>query len=272
MTDMREWQGQVGQSWARTWRMTDRAFTGITEKLLQVIDRLPGQEVADIGCGAGELSLAIARQRRDASITGVDVSPELVEAARERGAGQPRVRFELANAAQWQPRHSPDLVVSRHGVMFFDDPPAAFGHLHAVSAKGARLAFSCFRDASLNRWASEPADAMGGAMPPPPPRAPGPFAFADPEYVHAVLSAGGWSGIQLEPFDTAYVIGQGPDAVDEAVDFLRRIGPAAQRLATLEGAARADAEARLRALLENRLDQGLIAYPAAIWLVTAWRD
>jgi SAM-dependent methyltransferase len=272
MTGMREWQEQVGQSWARSWRMTDRAFTGITEKLLQVIDRLPGQEVADIGCGAGELSLAIARQRRDASVTGVDVSAEQIAVARERGADQPRVRFELADAANWQPERAPDLIVSRHGVMFFDDPAGAFGHLHAVSAKGARLAFSCFRDSSLNRWASEPAEAMGVVVPAVEPRAPGPFAFAEPEYVQAVLSAGGWSGIQCESYDAAYVIGHGEGAVDQAIGFLRRIGPTAPRFAALEGLAQTEAEARLRGFLESRLNHGLIAWSAAIWLVTAWRD
>ncbi len=272
MTDIREWQGQVGHSWARSWRLTDRAFTGITEKLLQVIDRLPGQEVADIGCGAGELSLAIARQRRDASVTGVDVSADLIAAAQKRGADQPRVRFELADASCWMPALAPDLLVSRHGVMFFDDPALAFGHLHAVAARGARLAFSCFRDASLNRWASEPAEAVGAAVAAPEGHAPGPFAFADPQYVHSVLSAGGWSGIQCEPHDCAFVLGQGEDAVSQAVTFFSRIGPTAPRFAQLQGADRADAEARLRALLETRLHQGMLAYSAAIWLVTAWRD
>lgn len=272
MTDMREWQGQVGSAWARSWRLTDRAMSSITEILLHEIGRLPGQEVADIGCGAGELSLAIARQRRDAQVTGVDVSAELIVAAQERGADQPRVRFEMADAAKWQPRHAPDLVVSRHGVMFFDDPPGAFGHLHAISAKGARLAFSCFRDASLNRWSSEPAEAVGAVVAAPVGPAPGPFAFADPEHVHAVLSAGGWSGIQCEPHDTAFVVGQGDDAVEQGLAFFSRIGPTAPRFAQLDPAARSEAEARLRSLLETRVSHGLLAYSAAIWLVTAWRD
>ncbi|MGE3692408.1 MAG: trans-aconitate 2-methyltransferase [Novosphingobium sp.] len=272
MTDMREWQGQVGNAWARSWRQTDRAMSGITALLLQLIDRLPGKEVADIGCGAGELSLAIARQRGDARVTGIDVSPDLIAAARMRGSDQPRVTFELADASHWQPERVPDLLVSRHGVMFFADPPAAFAHLHAVSAKGAQLAFSCFRDASLNRWASEPAEAVGGMVAPPEGPMPGPFAFADPDHVHAVLSEGGWSGIQCEPHDTAFVIGQGEDALDQGVDFFSRIGPTAPRFAELEGNAKAQAVGRLRDLLRSRLHEGLLAYSAAIWLVTAWRD
>ena len=95
---LEEWQGRTGQSWADEWRRTDRSFGMLTERLLQRTREFRFNEVVDVGCGAGELSLAVARGRPGVQVTGVDVSPPLVAAARERGENLANVAFEVADA------------------------------------------------------------------------------------------------------------------------------------------------------------------------------
>ncbi len=269
MTTASEWQNNVGRAWAHSWRMTDRAFGGITEQLLELVANLPGEEVLDIGCGAGELAFAIARQRPQAQVTGIDISTDLVAAAEARVPPRARVEFRVADAAAYRPARALDLLVSRHGVMFFGDPAGAMGHLRTIAAPGARLAFSCFRAASENPFAEEPAAAVGASLTQGEGYAPGPFAFADPDFVRETLRTAGWAGIRCEAHDVAYVVGQGADAAGEAREFLSRIGPAARAFAALEGTAREDALARLDKLIAARSNDGLVAFPAAIWLVTA---
>ena len=53
MTTGSEWRAQVGRSWAESYRLTDRAFSGLTERLLGRIGGCEGQSALDIGCGAG---------------------------------------------------------------------------------------------------------------------------------------------------------------------------------------------------------------------------
>ncbi len=269
MTTASEWQGNVGQTWAQSWRMTDRAFAGITEHLLDLIANLPGEDVLDIGCGAGELSFAVARQRPQAQVTGIDVSGPLIAAAEQRVPPRARVTFHLADAAAYRPDRAPDLLISRHGVMFFDDPVSAMRHLREIAAPGARLAFSCFRAAADNPFANEPAAAVGAPLAPAAGYAPGPFAFADQAVVEATLAAAGWAGIRCESHDVAFVVGQGAEAECEAREFLSAIGPAAGVLAKLEGDAREAALARLDKVIASRHRDELVAFPAAIWLVTA---
>src|SRR5690606_36416796 len=79
-----EWQGQTGQSWASEWRRTDRSFGMLTERLLQRSRDFGFSSALDIGCGAGELALAIGRGRPHCQVTGLDISPQLIEVARER--------------------------------------------------------------------------------------------------------------------------------------------------------------------------------------------
>lgn len=269
MTTGTDWQAQVGRSWADNYRLTDRAFSGLTERLLERIAERDGNAVLDIGCGAGELSLAVARQRPGSQVLGVDVSADLVAVANERGAMHGNASFALADAAQWRgDGFQPDLLVSRHGVMFFDDPPAAFANLHDAASAGARLVFSCFRDPSENPWASEIAVLLG-VPPAADPKAPGPFAFADPDHVAAILTAGGWADPQFEAVNFAYIAGKGEDPVEDALGLFRRIGPAAAALRELEGDARTRAEGWLRDWLEEHRSGDLVAFSAGAWIVSA---
>ena len=275
MTDKSLWQTGVGSAWAQSWQATDRSFAGLTSRFLDLLESLPGRTVLDIGCGAGELSLALARRWPEAKIIGVDVSPDLIEAARTRAGDYSLAQFELADAAVWtKAGFAPDLLVSRHGVMFFDDPTGAFTHLFDLAAPRARLAFTCFRWRQENPWIfglaeTVLAESAPGFAPGSDSSEPGPFAFADPERVTGILSAAGWSGIRIEPIDFAYVAGAGDDPVADARQFFGRIGPMAPILRELEGDLRDAVERRLDAWLRQNTHDGLVAFPAAAWQVTA---
>ena len=272
MTGAQEWQGRVGQNWAAEWERTDRSFAALTPHLLRAIEAEPGVRLVDIGCGAGELSLALASARPAATVTGIDISQDLIKAARERGAGLANLTLEVADAAAWHSESGPvDHFVSRHGVMFFDNPPEAFAHFSRIAAPGARLVFSCFRAAAENMWAAEIARLLPPAKPSAPAAfAPGPFAFADPDHVRQCLK--GWRDIRFEPLDFAYVVGSGTNPVIDALSFFSRIGPAAAAIRTLPDQARAAFERGLLELVQSRHVGGRVCFPAAAWLVTATAD
>jgi SAM-dependent methyltransferase len=267
MTGIAEWQARVGRAWADEWQRTDRSFAGLTPQLLQAIAAQPGTRVLDLGCGAGELSLAVADARPDAQVVGVDVSADLVAVAQARGAG--RAKFHHADAGAFvDPAGPPDLLISRHGVMFFADPPMVFRHLAHHAAPGARLVFSCFRTPAENPWAG----LFAPLFPPLPPAeavafSAGPFAFADPAHVERCLA--GWTGLRFTSVDFSYVAGAGDDPLADAIGFFSRIGPAASRLAALDGTARAELQRAMAAVLAPHLAGGKVAFPAAAWIVTA---
>jgi SAM-dependent methyltransferase len=273
MTDANEWRGRVGEGWAAQWRRTDRSFGPLTEHLLKRSREFAFGAVLDIGCGAGELSLALARGRPHVTVTGVDISPQLIEVARERGAQLGNVSFEVADAALWRPavEFAPDLLVSRHGVMFFDDPVAAFAHLAGQAAPGAGLMFSCFRERDENPFFTEVARLLPHPEAPPPPDAPGPFAFADPERVRDILEPSGWAQVTLEPFDFAMIAGGGENPVGDAAEYFSVIGPAARAASELEPEERARFLDRVRELARRNLYDGLVSLRAATWVVTARR-
>ncbi len=271
MTDKAAWQGQVGSSWAAEWERTDRSFTGLTDLLMTRAGAHSFVNGLDIGCGAGELSLALGRAHPRAQIVGLDVSEDLIAVATRRGENLANVAFELADAATWHKSgFRPDLLISRHGVMFFDDPVAAFNHLHQLAAPEARLLFSCFRSPAENPWASETIALLPpGTVAPSDPHAPGPFAFADAARVERLLAHGGWHGIGFEPVDFAFVVGAGEHPVEEAMAYFAVIGPVARAAAALADNEKRAFRKRLRRHLEKHASGSILALKAAAWIVTA---
>lgn len=274
MTDASEWQGRVGANWAAQWRRTDRSFAPLTERLLQRSREFAFTSVLDVGCGAGELSLAVARGRPQCRVVGVDISPHLVGAAQERSANLANVAFEVGDASKWQPDagFAPDLLVSRHGVMFFDDPRGAFTHLANIAAPGAALMFSCFRQPAQNPFFTEVTRLLPEASPPGDPHAPGPFAFADPAHVEGILTDAGWRGVVFDPFDLAMVVGAGADPIEDAVGYFSTIGPAASAAAELAPDQRERLFESVRNLARRHALDGMVALRAATWIVTARKD
>ena len=272
MTLASEWVGPAGDAWAREWRRTDRSFAGLSPHLeAAILQRAPPTgRFVDLGCGAGETSVAIANIRPDASVLGIDLSPGLIAVADRRGTGLSNLSFVAGDAVVLVADGAPvDLFFSRHGVMFYDDPVAAFTKLRAAAADNAKLVFSCFRAPSLNPWASELAVAIHGTPPPPPSSyAPGPFAFADPVFVADMLSAAGWGATTAEPVDFRYVAGAGENPVADALDFFGQIGPAAPALRAAAPDARATITARICNVIERHHTGDRVDFPAAAWLWT----
>jgi SAM-dependent methyltransferase len=273
MTAKEDWQGKTGEGWAAEWKRTDRSFGGLTERLLARTREFAFRHALDIGCGAGELSLALARGRPQARIVGLDISPRLVEAARARIDHLLNLEFVVADAAHWHPADdfTPQLLISRHGVMFFADPPAAFANLAGFAAAGAGLLFSCFRDRAENAFFSEIGALLPAPAEAPEPYAPGPFAFADRDHVRAILNDGGWEQVAFEPFNFAMIAGAGEDPVADAIDYFQRIGPAAAARREMDEPARDETLAGIRELAQAHCRDGVVALRAAAWLVSARR-
>lgn len=272
MTGAAEWQGPVGSVWAAEYPRTDRSFRELSTYLDRAVAAAAPDhgDALDIGCGAGSTSFALAEAKPDLTITGLDIAPELIAAANARALDHPNTSFAVADLNTGVP-YPPalDLLYSRHGVMFFDDPASVFTSLHAAANAGAPLVFSCFRSASLNPWAGELAAAILGAPPASPSGyAPSPFAFADQAFVSMMLAKAGWQQVTAEPIDYTYIAGEGEDPVTDALGFFRRIGPVASALNSLPEADRPAALDKVRPLLEAQRDGDRVTFPAAAWV---WR-
>lgn len=271
MTNAADWQGAVGNNWAIEWQRTDRSLAPLNTVL---VDRIVAKaandsRILDIGCGAGATSFALAQRLPEAAIMGIDLSQSLIAAAKARNH-EGRILFENHDATRWTGgAWKPDLLVSRHGVMFFDDPVRAFTHFRDIAAPEAQLIFSCFRGRTENEWVKDIITLLPVSVPLGDPYAPGPFAFAEPGHVSEILSAAGWRVGEPEAVDFSYIAGSGEDPVADAIDFFSRIGPAASMIRTLGDEQKTLFFQELSKLLCNRLANGRVLFKAAAWIWSA---
>lgn len=265
-----DWTGASGDIWAKRWRDTDRALASVGAALDAAIRRAAPRgafRALDVGCGPGTTALALAAARSDATILGCDLSQSLVAIARQRAAGLASLSFVAEDAEQAARDHGPfNLIFSRHGVMFFDDPQRAFGNLRAAATPDGALVFSCFQAWEANPWAAEVASAAAGTPLPSPGREPSGFAFAEVDYVREILSSAGWTAAEPENLRFDYVAGDGAAPVDQALDFLAELGPASRLMEGMDDGARDAALQRMRGVIVSHVSDGKVTFSGAAWI------
>ncbi|MCC6765291.1 MAG: methyltransferase domain-containing protein [Deltaproteobacteria bacterium] len=266
------WNEQGGSRWVRLQEGLDAQLASFGRV---VMDRLvigAGERVLDVGCGCGETTLELGRRVGPrGSVVGVDISTIMLERARQRAAGAANVEFLVADA-QTHPfaAASVDVVFSRFGVMFFQDPHAAFANLHRALVPGGRLGFHCWKTFRENDFMTVPFGAALRHVPPPPPppspHAPGPFAFADPDRVRGILGDAGFAEVGFESRHDAMVLGA---AVEEAADFALQLGPASIALREAPPETVAKVRASVREVLAAHTTPEGVRLGTSSWIVTA---
>ena len=271
------WNGDEGSHWVTGQSRYEGMLEPFVDVVLDAAELASGDRVLDIGCGSGATTLAAARRVAPAGTAlGVDISAPLLECAR-RGAestGVTNASFMLGDAqvAALDPQ-AHDAALSRFGVMFFEDPVAAFANIRGAVRPGGRLAFVAWRPVSENEWFSLPmrtfADfAPPGSVPAGPPAGPGPFAFADEGYVRHVLTDAGWRAIDIATRDVDVLYG-GRGTIDDVVHFVETGRAGKLLLSQLDAATRGRALDALRRAFEPYATKDGVGMTAAAWVVTA---
>ena len=202
------------------------------ESVIDTLAPQPGEHVLDIGCGCGHTSLSLAdRVGAEGSVTGVDISAPMLAVANHLAGERTSIQFVEADAQThaFEPERY-DVVFSRFGVMFFEDPVAAFANIRSALRTSGRLAFCCWQPRAVNPFMTVPAMAALELLPAPPempPRTPGPFAFEEADYIGEILTSAGFGSVAVTPLQKPLNFGRGLSLVD-IVERLVQIGPIAQ--------------------------------------------
>lgn len=275
---LRYWNEQGGPRWVQRQQQLDAQINQLGLAAMQRASAQPGEHVLDVGCGCGQTSLQLAeRVGSGGSVLGVDLSQPMLARARERGdeLNLTNLAFLRADAqAQQFERERFDLVFSRFGVMFFEQPETAFTNLRGALRPNGRLCFVCWQALDKNEWARVPlAAATRHVAPPAPPApdAPGPFSFANPERVRRILATAGFTDVSLEPHEAPLTMG-GATTVDEATTFVLEIGPVARLLVDASADVRTRVVGELRAMLAPYASRSGVTMGGAAWIVSAKRQ
>ena len=231
----------------------------------------PGDEVLDIGCGAGLTTREAARAAAPGRVVGVDVSERMLEHARRVTAAErlDNVRYELGDAQVHRFDHAGfDVAISRFGTMFFADPAAAFANIAGALRPGARLVLLVWQREEDNEWARAIGAALGDAARPPQPDL-DPFSLGDAEATAGLLEGAGFDDVRFEDVREPVMYG---DDVDTALALVRGFQDTNPAFAGLSDGEAARTVARLRDMLaaHHSVEHGVV-FDSRSWLITARR-
>ena len=265
------WNADGGRTWADLHATLDMVFEPLASVLVDEVLAAGGKQVLDVGCGAGGSTLTIARALGPKGhCTGIDISAPLIATANARSAAEAagNVAFIRADAQTYA--FSPgsfDTVVSRLGVMFFDDPAAAFANLRRAARPAARLALIVWRGRDQNPFMVAAERAAALVVPNFPVRnddGPGQFGFASADRVEAILEAGGWTSIDIRAVDLPCSF-----PATELSAYVTRMGAYGRIRETLDEKTRARADAAVLAAFDAYVSGGMVHFTSACWLVKA---
>lgn len=273
------WNGRAGESWVRHNSLLEQLLAEPGRECMNLLPLTPAMQILDVGCGCGNQTLELAA-RLDASSTviGVDISEPMLGLARELKAANDNalsaeVQFALGDASEpLFDEASFDAIYSRFGVMFFEEPVAAFSALRNSLKPGGKLGFVCWREPKLNPFFNAPMEAALTVLPAPAPSAPGapgPFGLADDNMIQTTLRLAGFKDVSVAPLNLTLSVGA-ETPFDALFEELIQIGPAAALIAQSDPSLKEKA----REAVYNRLTdfyasgQG-VSFDANFWLVTA---
>lgn len=269
------WNEDRAACWLANADTRERQLQPVSDALFERASLQPGERVLDVGVGSGPTTgRAWEAVRPDGSVTGIDIAAPMINAARQRVAA-PEIEWIVGDAAAYDfPPKAYDAVISRFGVMFFADPPAAFRNLCEATRPGGRLIMTVWSTlyatglfgipytvatTTLHRLGAEyqgfPPD---GIL----------FSLGQPTTLREVLRAAGWADIETAVDNRTLYLPSDPSV---AAKMTVAAGPVQALLEGQSEMVRAEVEAALTADYVHRQNESGIGLPAGFIVVAARR-
>jgi SAM-dependent methyltransferase len=215
-----------------TWSAGDypdiaQKIVAAADAVIEAVDPQPGQDLLDVATGSGNVAIRAAQRR--ASVTGLDLTPELFDAARA-AAAEAGVEIEWVEGnAESLPfaDASFDAVTSTFGTMFAPNHEQAAAELARVCRPGGTIAVTAWTPTGIN---GQMFMTLGRHMPPPPEGFQPPILWGVEDHMRTLL--GDWvESIRFE----RRVVSIEDDSVEGWVNYLERVlGPVILTKAALE--------------------------------------
>jgi SAM-dependent methyltransferase len=264
------WNGAGGRAWVALEEVLDEVLQPVEDLLVAAISLETTRCLLDVGCGTGSTTVAAARRLGPQAVcTGIDISEPMIAAARARAERHDAsASFIVADAQTHEfARANFDAIISRFGVMFFDDSVEAFANLRRAARADATLRVVVWRSAEENPFMTTAERAAAPLLPELParrPNEPGQFAFADRDRVGGILEKSGWSEIEILPIDVACTM---PESA--LVPYLTQLGPVGRQLQHSDDELRARVVAAIRPAFDPYVHAAEVRFTGACWMVGA---
>ena len=197
------WNEGIGKKWVEEDDSMNERLSILTKELFLRLNISRGDKILDIGCGGGQTSFEASEiVGENGYVVGADISKILLDLAKSKYANTKNLEFKLCDVQNYEFReNSFNKVISRFGVMFFENPIEAFKNIYDSLQEGGSLNFVCWTNVMENEFFTDPTNIIIRHLNkdfPEITRSPGPLAFSEEKYINEILSNSGFKNIKVE--------------------------------------------------------------------------
>ena len=267
------WNKGIGQKWVKEDDSINERFTILTKEFFSRAKIKKNDRVLDIGCGGGITSFEASKLAgRDGYVLGADISEILLNLAKKNFSNIKNLEFKYCDVQNYNfEKNFFNKVISRFGVMFFENPILAFKNIYNSIQDDGSLHFVCWTSVLENEFFTAAANIIIKHLNrefPKVTRTPGPFAFSETKYVKKILNASGFKNIKVNKVYTS--LSTNEDAEEDG-KLLFNIGLAGKMLSEekLSEQELANIKDKIIEMSQNRRVNGKITYKACLNFVSA---
>ena len=197
------WNEGIGRKWVEEDDSMNERLSILTKELFLRSNIKRDDKILDIGCGGGQTTFDASEMvGENGYVVGADISKILLDLAESKYANTKNLEFKYCDVQNYEfEKKIFNKVISRFGVMFFENPIDAFKNINNSIQDGGSLHFVCWTDVVENEFFTISANIIIKHLNkgfPETTRAPGPFAFSDEDYIKQILNASGFKNINVE--------------------------------------------------------------------------
>ena len=267
------WNSGIGQKWVKEDNSLNERFAILTEEFFSRASINKNDKVLDIGCGGGITSFEASKiVGKYGYVLGADISKILLDLAKKNFSSIKNLEFKYCDVQNYNfKKNIFSKVISRFGVMFFENPIVAFKNIYNSIQDGGSLHFVCWTNVMENEFFTAAANIIIKHLNkefPKVTRSPGPFAFSEEKYIKQILDSSGFKNIKVDKVYTS--LSTNDDAAKDG-ELLFKIGLAGRLLSeeNLSEEELSNIKDKIIAMSKNRQVDGKITYRACLNFVSA---
>ena len=197
------WNEGIGKKWVEEDDSMNERLSILTKELFLRSNINRDDKILDIGCGGGQTTFEASKMvGENGYVIGADISKILLDLAKSKYANTKNLEFKYCDVQNYEFReNSFNKVISRFGVMFFENPIEAFKNIYNSIQEDGSLNFVCWTNVIENEFFTDPTNIIIKHINkefPEITRAPGPLAFSEADYVKEILVSSKFKNVKVE--------------------------------------------------------------------------
>ena len=267
------WNEGIGKKWVEEDDSMNERLSILTKELFLRSNININDKILDIGCGGGQTSFEASDMvGENGYVIGADISKILLDLAKSKYANTKNLEFKYCDVQNYEFRkNSFNKVISRFGVMFFENPIEAFKNIYNSIQEGGSLNFVCWTNVMENEFFTDPTNIIIKHINkefPEITRAPGPLAFSEADYVKEILVSSQFKNVKVEKVYSSISTN---DSAEKDGDLLLKLGLGGRLLADANLSKKELSVIRdeMVEISQKRLKNGKITYKACLNYVSA---